>query len=59
MDAKNSGFVGIAIIGILVALVGGYLGYLWIGSDSVLLLLGALIALVAGVTMTVIGFNAD
>lgn len=59
MDAKNSGLVGLILLGILISVAGLYLGYLWIGNGSMLLLLGALIALVAGVTLTLVGFNAD
>lgn len=59
MNSKDSGLVGLALVGILVGMAGLYLGYLWMGTGSVLMLIGALIALAAGVTMTVIGFNAD
>lgn len=59
MNAKNAGFVGLALVGILATIIGLYIGYLWIGSGAVLMLLGALVLLVAGVTLTVIGFSAD
>ena len=59
MNAKNAGLVGLALLGIIVTIIGLYLGYLWLGSGSILMLLLALGSLVAGITMTVIGFSAD
>ena len=59
MNAKDSGLVGLSIIGILIALVGGWMVFSWITSGSFLMIVGGLIALTAGITMAVIGFNAD
>lgn len=60
LNAKDSGLVGLSIIGILIALVGGWMVFSWFSSGSFLMMIvGGLIALVAGITVAVIGFNAD
>lgn len=59
MNAKNAGLVGLGVVGILVTLVGLYFGFLAFSSPSVLLVLGTLITLAVGITMTVIGFTAE
>jgi hypothetical protein len=59
MRSKDSGNTGLAVLGILGAMTGGYLGYLWIGSGSTLLILGAVVALIAGVAMAAVGFHPD
>ena len=59
MNAKDAGLVGLAMLGIIVTIIGLYLGYLWVGPGSILMLLLALGSLVAGITMTVISFSAD
>lgn len=59
MRSKDSGNTDLAVLGILGAMTGGYLRYLWIGSGSTLLILGAVVALIAGVAMAAVGFHPD
>ncbi|GAB3621804.1 hypothetical protein GCM10027417_30660 [Glutamicibacter endophyticus] len=59
MSTKDTGLVGLAIIGILISVAGLWLVFTGFGSESFLLIIGGLIALATGITMTVIGFNSD
>lgn len=59
MKPKDSGSTALAFLGILGAMTGAYLGYLWIESSSTLLILGAVVSLIAGVAMAAVGFHPD
>lgn len=59
MKDSNSANTSFACLGILTAMGGGYLGYLWIESGSILLISGAIVALTGGVMLAAAGFNSD
>lgn len=59
VNAKDSGLVGLAVVGVLLTLIGFYVGYLWLNSGGILYLLIALVVVVSGITMAAIGFNSD